>query len=159
MCYNSRSDARLFAIPSGSLNPPQDNGFGNTTKGVSDQVLDYFLSSSFERVNAALRQHHTLPLTTVPGIVKRCELVLTNYDCLMYQGMPPEKIGNISKEYDSITSKGGELDRLRDGTLQLDTPSNQIDSSPTYSGPQCVSVSSPSIQFYTDYSGRRVDIV
>ena len=159
MSFNSRSEFRLLATPSGSFNEPTTAPFGQSV-GVSNDVVDFYLSSSYYRITDALRQHYTLPLTSVPHILKRTEIVLTSYDLLLYQGQPPEKIGNLKLEYDEITKSNGFLDRLRDGSEKLDSISNQIDSTPGTSTRSFVTQGSSSSRlFYTSSVGTKESIV
>jgi len=134
---------------------------GNTSKGIADDVVDYFLTGSADRIDSALRQHYVLPLTNPPHTIKRAEVILTSYDLLCHIGQPPEKDGNITKEYDHISDRGGLLDRYRDGSEALQDASKIIDSSQGayVPGPRVGTFLGEGRRYYTDSSGKKITIV
>lgn len=77
MSYNTVADFRNYSITSGSFNSCPD--------GVIQEALDI----AQDEVNAALRSHHTLPLTTVPAVIKEAERVIAGYRLWLTMGIDP----------------------------------------------------------------------
>lgn len=128
MSYNTPTEFRLFAVPSGSLN------------NTSDAVIQRFLDVAASEINAALIPHHTLPLNTGSygsssdlAVIYDAEITIASYRLLQYRGMKPNTDGTndqvLERRYNEITNpEFGLLTRLSRGEYLL---FKEADATPT----------------------------
>ena len=126
MSYNTTGSFRSFSFTSGSF----DN--------VSDFVVAEALEIAANRIDAALRPHHTLPLASgsVPSVILEAERVLAGYWLWLNVGIDPGVGSQFLKDrYKEIAGvpenpASGFLGMLAYGKISLVTDNDQDPSPP-----------------------------
>lgn len=102
--YIDSSNFLLRAFPSGSFN------------SVPTGTIDLYLDSAASEVDAALRARHTLPLSTIPEVLKDAITCVASYRLLLHVGSRPDAADEaLERRYLEITSPGGLFDRISRG--------------------------------------------
>jgi hypothetical protein len=127
MSYNSISNFKLYAYPSGSYND------------IPNDTIQFQLNVAASEIDAALRPFHTLPLNTSTynsgselALIYNAEIIIASYKLMSYIGFKPnadETVDTVLRnQYLEIKGLDGLLDKLSQGKLILPMDS---DATPT----------------------------
>ena len=120
MSYNTVSQFKLFAFPSGSFN------------NVPDATIQNALDVGASMIDSALSRHHTLPLNTGSygsssrlALIYNAERVIATYNLMIWRGFRPSVENTqdvvLVNQYNSITGEDGRetylIKNLLDGKI------------------------------------------
>lgn len=119
MSYQNVSDFLLYATPTGA--------YSTLPTGSIQRYLDVAQSE----IDAALRIHHTLPLSIVPAVISDAETVIASWRLLQLRGFEPQSNdgATLRARYDEIMdAETGLLARISRGVFVF---AKDVDATPT----------------------------
>lgn len=129
MSYNTVSEFKLFAFPSGSYN------------SIPTTVIQHYLDEAASEIDASLAKHHSLPMNTGSyghssrlAMLYNAERIITSYNLLCWKGFKPNVNSDqdvvLVNAYNGIVGEGGLLSKLLSGEIILP---NDSDATPSTS--------------------------